>query len=315
MDLSREFILAQYETFASDLVRISEFDRLADQIGRMYHGEERRILYLMLRAFRPEIVVEFSPNQGWSTLHMARALEDNGIGRIYSFELDPRNVETAQRVLAACNLAHCVEFFVGDVRHTLPPVLNALGQLVDFLFVDSDHSYPFARWWLTKVLPAVRTGGLVHVHDVEHSFRYGWDALTMTHQGGGVYGPPPRRFMRPTRLQRSAWKGRLTRRLPLWARKFLVSPEVRSALDQVYYTPGVSAVDITSSNGPGEALAVKEFLDRQNGNIEWLSVMALAEDPSYRQSVAPYGGGNVSEWPDPWGYERSPTLYFIKQER
>jgi len=309
--LSRESVIALYRKHTNDLAAIRAYERHRNEIGMMYHDEERRLLYLLVRHFRPAIVVEFSPNKGWSTLHLARALEDNGSGQIHSFELEATNVAVAQRVLAEYGLAHRVQFYIGDVRRTLPPVLRKLGQPVDFLFVDSDHSYDFGRWWLSEVLPFVRSSGLVHVHDVEYSHRYGWGALTLTHQGGGVYGPPERRFLRPTRLQRSAWKGRLSQWLPLFVRKMLAPPDVRQALAGVHYTPGTTVADLTSLHGPGEALAVKEYLDA-HPEVSWLSVMALIEDPDYRAAVAPYGGGELVAWADPWGYQRSPSLYFLK---
>jgi len=293
-DLTRDLIVELYRRFAPELVHIRPFERELDHIGRMYHGEERRILYLMVRYFRPEIVVEFSPHKGWSTLHTARALEDNSVGLIYSFELEADNVVVAQQVLKEWGLMHRARFFVGDVRRTLPPILKPMNRPVDFLFVDSDHSYSFGKWWLKQVLPAVKPGGVVHVHDVEYSYRYGWGALTLTHYGQGEYGPPPRQFLSPPRWQQWVWRGWNGRRLPACIRQTLVPDDVQQALSRPYYAPGVSVADLTSPHGPGEALAVKEHLDEYLGDFQWLSVMALIEDHTYRAQVATCGGGSVA---------------------
>lgn len=310
--LNSHLIADLYQAYESDLQYLRVFDRLKDDIGGMYHDEEHRILYLLVRHFRPAIVVEFSPNKGWSTLHLAQALETNDQGHIYSFELDPANIVIAQRILSAYGLMHRVTFHAGDVRKTLPPVVSTLQQAIDFLFVDSNHSYDFARWWLREVLPVVCPGGLVHVHDIEYSHRFGWGALTLTHQGGGVYGPPERGFVRPRPWQRSLWRGRWSHLAPRAFREALVPEYLRKAMDTPHYLPGNSTADLGASSGPGEALAVKEYLDA-HPETPWLSVMSLVEDPEYRAAVAPYGGGALVPWPDAWGYQRSPSLYFLKE--
>lgn len=312
LSLDRQLIFQLYALYSRDLAALARFDTHKTGIGAMYHEEERRVLYLMTHHFCPEIVVEFSPNKGWSTLHLARALEDNGLGQIYSFELNPDNVATAQQVLGEYGLAHRVRFHVGDVRQTLPPVLRELGQPVDFLFVDSDHSYDFGHWWLAEVLSAVRSGGLVHVHDVEYSHRFGWEALTCTHQGKGIYGPPLRQFIRVQPWQRFLWRGRWSHLVPRRLRAVFIPKHICEAIDRPHYYPGNTTADLNASSGPGEALAVKEYLDA-HPETSWLSVMAMIEDPEYRATVAPYGGGDLAPWPDPWGYQRSPSLYFIKE--
>lgn len=208
IELSLRLVFDIYAQFAGELRGICSFDRHYQTIGQMYHDEERRLLDLMVRHYRPELVIEFSPHKGWTTLHMVRALEDNGAGKIHSFELNADNVATARQVLSDQGLSHRVHFYTGDVRQTLPAVLAELGRPVDFLFVDSDHSYDFGRWWLAEVLPFVRPGGLVHVHNVEYSRRFSWDSLTHTHQRKGIYGPPLRQFVRVQPWQRSLWRGR-----------------------------------------------------------------------------------------------------------
>lgn len=311
--LDRQLILQIYKTYANELAEFSRFELVRDAIGKMYHDEERRILYLLTRHIAPQIIVEFSPNKGWSTLHLAQALEANGQGHIYSFELDSDNVLVAQKMLSEYGLEHRVTFHAGDVRKTLPTVLSKLGPKVDFLFVDSNHSYDFARWWLSDVLPFVKPQGLVHVHDVEYSHQFGWKALTHTHLGKGIYGLPERRFIRSKSWQRTIWKGHLGKLLPDLVRTALVPKKIQEVLNTPHYIPGNSVADLNAMSGPGEAIAVKEYLDMRPG-ISWLSVMALIEDPEYRKSVAPYGGGKLVPWPDPWGYQRSPSLYFIKGE-
>ena len=44
----------------------------------------------------------------------------------------------------------------------------------DYLFMDSDHSAPFASWYVQHLFPRVKDGGLVSVHDVFHKSQPGF---------------------------------------------------------------------------------------------------------------------------------------------
>jgi predicted O-methyltransferase YrrM len=170
----RDLVVELYARYAPDLARLARFEALGERIGKSYAGEERRLLYLMTRHRAPELIVEFSPKRGWSTLHMAAALEDNGRGYILSFELEPVYAALTRRTLKEAGLAHRGEVVVGDVREEFPRVYGDRHRWraelwLEFLFIDSDHSAPFADWYVGNVFPLVRQGGVIHVHDVEAS--------------------------------------------------------------------------------------------------------------------------------------------------
>ena len=49
---------------------------------------EAEVTYLLLRARNPKVVVEMSPNTGWSTTWILSALRDNGAnGQLWSYDL------------------------------------------------------------------------------------------------------------------------------------------------------------------------------------------------------------------------------------
>jgi predicted O-methyltransferase YrrM len=169
---SGEFATRLYETYGKDLADLQPLERLRPSIGKSYAGEEGRLLYLMTRFVRPELIFEFSPKRGWSTAHMASALERNAKGRIISFELDPNYVWAARRTLRRLGLEHRARFVVGDVREELPRVYETLRSShgvtgIDFLFIDSDHGEPFARWYIDNLFPLVKQSGVIHVHDIQ----------------------------------------------------------------------------------------------------------------------------------------------------
>jgi len=168
----RDLVAELYARYAADLTRLDRFEDLRERIGKSYTGEERRLLYLMTRHRAPDLIVEFSPKRGWSTLHMAAALEDNGRGHLLSFELEPVYAALTRRTLKEAGLRHRAEVIVGDVRAEFPKVYDDRDRWrsdagLEFLFIDSDHSAPFADWYLGNLFPLVRQSGVIHVHDVE----------------------------------------------------------------------------------------------------------------------------------------------------
>ncbi|MBL8737333.1 MAG: class I SAM-dependent methyltransferase [Planctomycetes bacterium] len=122
--------------------------------------ETCEILYLLLRAERPERVVEISPFHGWSTCWILSALRDNGRGKLVSHDLIDASSKNVPAELAKDRW----QLVLGDARKEVA----ASGEPIDFLLMDSDHSAEFAHWYLDTVLPRVRDGAVVCVDDVFH---------------------------------------------------------------------------------------------------------------------------------------------------
>jgi len=122
---------------------------------------EAEVTYLLVRQFRPCSIVEISPMAGWSSSWLLHALRDNGAGTLHSFDV----IDDSVRLLPS-DLTHGRwEFIRGDVRRTL----DRLPRQIDYLFMDSDHSEQFARWYVDKILTRLQPGALVSVHDVFHT--------------------------------------------------------------------------------------------------------------------------------------------------
>jgi predicted O-methyltransferase YrrM len=102
-----------------------------------------RLLYTLVRASRPETVVEFGTSFGISTIHLAAAVRDNGTGRVVSTELNEAKVAAARANVADAGLADLVTILPGDARETLAGLPGPVG----FVLLDG---------WKPLYLPVVR---------------------------------------------------------------------------------------------------------------------------------------------------------------
>ncbi|AHH94677.1 hypothetical protein GCM10010174_37700 [Kutzneria viridogrisea] len=157
-----------YRDYATELATVREEQRellAARQPGMRAQLDdlEAEITYLLLRELRPDTVVEVGTFHGWSTTWILRALRDNGVGRLLSFDQVDHVLRTVPDELAGQRWT----FSKGDVRTKAAEIPAE----TDYLFLDAAHSGSFARWYLTTVFPTLRAGTRVSVHDVFHGRR------------------------------------------------------------------------------------------------------------------------------------------------
>ena len=128
------------------------------------------VLYAVVRATRPEIMVETGVGSGVSSTFILSAMERNGMGSLHSVDLpsdDGRLLPEDKRPgwIVPERLRDGWELIAGDARAELPPLLERLGALDAFLH-DSDHGYDHMAWELWQAHDAVRSGGVVLADDV-----------------------------------------------------------------------------------------------------------------------------------------------------
>src|ERR1700683_1115458 len=75
-----------------------------------------KLLYALVRASRPETVVEFGTSFGISTIHLAAAVTDNGAGHVVTTELSTAKVKAARSNLEQAGVAAVVTVLAGDAR-------------------------------------------------------------------------------------------------------------------------------------------------------------------------------------------------------
>lgn len=162
-----ELVEQLYEKYADDVRLVRKEQRaLRDEDPAMkarLDDLESELTYLLLREHRPETVVEVGCLHGWSTTWMLRALRDNDAGTLYSYDIAENAAGHVPRELSAGRW----RFVPGDVRERISRVPDE----VDYLFLDAAHSGRFAKWYLANLLPRLRSGTPVSVHDVFHGKR------------------------------------------------------------------------------------------------------------------------------------------------
>lgn len=122
-------------------------------------AEAGKLLYTLVRAIRPETVVEFGTSFGISTIYLAAAVTDNGTGHVLTTELSSKKVEAAGDNLRQACVEAAVTILAGDARETLAGVPGPVGLVL--LDGWKDLCLPVLRLLEPKLAP----GALVAADD------------------------------------------------------------------------------------------------------------------------------------------------------
>jgi caffeoyl-CoA O-methyltransferase len=114
-----------------------------------------KLIQLVLRLAGARKVVEVGTLIGYSAIHIARALPDDG--HVWSIEFEPKHAQVARDNLAAAGLASKVDVLVGAGVDVLP-TLDSKGPF-DAVFIDADkvNYHHYGAW----AIEHLKKGGLV----------------------------------------------------------------------------------------------------------------------------------------------------------
>jgi hypothetical protein len=138
-------------------------------------------LYAFVRIVRPQTVVETGGTPGKSSAFILRAMERNGVGRLYTIDLPPSEAQAGRIAPSTASGARprglssnwCVpetlrarqQLILGSAEEHLAPLLRRLGS-VDVFIHDSDHSQAHMMWEFRTAYPFIRSGGYLWSDDV-----------------------------------------------------------------------------------------------------------------------------------------------------
>jgi len=142
------------------------------------HPRYGRFCYALARAMRPGLVVEVGSFAGGTAVGWARALQENGEGRLVCVDNDSYAAgsypeKTRENIARVGLAAERVSFRNGDAREVLPRLTEEHPREADIYLVDADHTYEGASADLEMADDLVRPGGLVLVHDVDPGWEMG----------------------------------------------------------------------------------------------------------------------------------------------
>jgi predicted O-methyltransferase YrrM len=127
-----------------------------------------RLLYALVRAIRPQTVVEFGTSFGISTIYLAAAVTDNGTGQVLTTELSSKKAAAARANLAEAGVAGPVTILEGDALQTLAGVTGPVGLVL--LDGWKDLCLPVLR----LLEPVLAPGALVAADDITHAGMAGY---------------------------------------------------------------------------------------------------------------------------------------------
>lgn len=126
------------------------------RVGSLFK-EEGQVIYALVRALKPQNVLEIGVCTGCSATHILMALERNGSGKLTSIDVDPG---------AGKQLPDRYRGVWEFVRADALTWLEMTNRRFDFCFEDSVHSYEFTK----PVLELARARGskVILSHDATH---------------------------------------------------------------------------------------------------------------------------------------------------
>jgi predicted O-methyltransferase YrrM len=105
-------------------------------LGMRMPGGTARFMYGLAKAMEAESYVDVGTFVGLSSLWVARAMEEQGKGKVYTVELDPKWYKMSIEFARKAGLSHRIEACLGDSRKYLPTLRQKLNS-VDLVLLDS----------------------------------------------------------------------------------------------------------------------------------------------------------------------------------
>jgi predicted O-methyltransferase YrrM len=136
--------------------------------GSLMNPAERAFLYCLIRALKPENVVEIGTYYAGTTEVLARAVLDNGFGCVHT--VDPYGADRVSRIIAVwheplkaittCSFDDSMLFLAKFLQHK---------TLIDFILIDGEHDFEFVRFDLEMSARLLRPNGIIVIDDADQA--------------------------------------------------------------------------------------------------------------------------------------------------
>ena len=159
--MTREALVPEFGTYLENLVpprpaELAEMEEIAKKLGFPIIGPAcGQFCYLAARTLGARSVFELGSGFGYSTAWFARAVRENGGGKVHHVVWDEKLSARAKDYLGRMELTDVVEFHMGEAVATLKEHKGPF----DVVFNDIDkQGYPAS---LGVIVDRVRKGGLL----------------------------------------------------------------------------------------------------------------------------------------------------------
>ena len=125
---------------------MEDFFRIIDKIPRPYPLEYGKFLYNEVIKHSPMICYEFGSSWGFTTCAIAKALKDQGKGKLYSYDHEVQRVQKANNILKQLNLNDVCEVEFKDIFS-----ITSFGLDFDFLYIDIHNNGQKIQEVLNKI--------------------------------------------------------------------------------------------------------------------------------------------------------------------
>jgi len=100
-------------------------------------ANQGQFLFLLAKICNAKRIIEIGALGGYSTIWLARALDEKG--KLTSIELEPKHAEVAKENIARAGLSDKVEILVGDALKILPKLVKDKIS-ADLIFIDAEKT-------------------------------------------------------------------------------------------------------------------------------------------------------------------------------
>lgn len=135
------------------------------------------LLYLLIREYKPDVVLEFGTNLGVSASYQAAALKRNGRGKLVTLEASLARVKLAKDLHRRLGLDN-VEYREGLFSDTIDETLDD-NKPVGFAFIDGNHYAEPTLEYFDKVWKHASDGAIIVFDDIRWSkgMKQAWRTL------------------------------------------------------------------------------------------------------------------------------------------
>jgi predicted O-methyltransferase YrrM len=124
-------------------------------------ANQGQFLYLMAKLCNAKQILEIGALGGYSTIWLARALDETG--KLITIEFEPEHAKVAKDNIARAGLSNKVEILVGDALKILPQLENNK-TTYDMIFIDAEKTQYVA--YFNYALKMSRSGTVILADNV-----------------------------------------------------------------------------------------------------------------------------------------------------